>query len=55
MQAEEERDRRRRAEIDRKSAMRESAAFQKQNEELMLQLKKLNKEKEILNKQIEFL
>jgi hypothetical protein len=35
--------------------MKEAAAYEKQNEELVMQIKKLNKEKEILNKQIEFL
>lgn len=35
--------------------MKEASAYQKQNDELVLQLKKLTKEKEILNKQIEFL
>jgi hypothetical protein len=41
--------------MDRKSAMREAAAFQKQNETLITEIKKMTKEREILNKQIEFL
>lgn len=35
--------------------MKEAGAFEKQNEDLIMQVKKLTKEKEILNKQIEFL